>query len=56
MGYSPWGCKSVGHNLETKQQQCLGKDHATYRGNRDSLSGLWSQNQRNYEGTETQRG
>ena len=19
-GYSPWGCKSVGHNLETKQQ------------------------------------
>ena len=21
MGYSPWGCKRVGHNLATKQQQ-----------------------------------
>ena len=23
-GYSPWGCKRVGHNLATKQQQCSG--------------------------------
>jgi len=21
VGYSPWGCKRVGHNLATKQQQ-----------------------------------
>ena len=21
VGYSPWGCKRVGHDLETKQQQ-----------------------------------
>ena len=21
MGYSPWGCKRVGHDLATKQQQ-----------------------------------
>ena len=21
MGYSPWGCKTIGHNLATKQQQ-----------------------------------
>ena len=23
MGYSPWGCKGVGHEFETKQQQIL---------------------------------
>ena len=22
MGYSPWGCKRVGHDLATKQEQC----------------------------------
>ena len=26
-GYSPWGCKRVGHNLATKQQQQKGHRH-----------------------------
>ena len=27
VGYSPWGCKSVGHDLETKQQQQSESEH-----------------------------
>ena len=34
VGYSPWGCKSVGHNLVTKKQTNKQKSYSIHAGSK----------------------